>query len=160
RPEALPPDLRAQWEALASVLPGVVPHMCSLGVARDHAVERLYVRCVEGLRLSDLSRLDVGIAHRVPALAHAVTTLTNRRVFLAPDSAMVGVRVVPGGWELKLELLTGALPRDSARVLMLVERALTGDRRTFRRWFGEDRSEISVVSVRVSPADGPALNVY
>lgn len=160
RPEALSPRWWAIWKGLQGTLPGISPLMCSLGVTRGATVERLYVRCREGLRLNDLLSLDRGIADRVPALAEAVYALTGGLPFLPPDGAIAGFRRVEDGWELKLEILHPALPRDSAQRMALVKRALLDDQRAFHSWLGPEGGDISVVSVRVSARGAPALNVY
>jgi hypothetical protein len=121
RPDALPPHLGALWRKLEGALPGISPLMCSLGITRGGTVERLYVRCSEGLRLYDLLSLDFGFAQRVPALAEAVHGLTGGLLFLPPEGTIAGFRRVEDGWELKLELLAAALPRDQTRRVTLVE---------------------------------------
>ena len=158
----LPPGARALLADAAAAVPGVVPLLHAVSVGRHGVAERLYLRCGDGLRLADLAGLD-GAAPGVPALAMAAAALTGR-MFLVPNTAILGLRRVAGGCEIKLELLPAALP-PPAQTLAAAERLLIDARGALRRWcaaIGPLRGDhaIGAVSVRIAPGAPPALNLY
>ncbi|RKH47666.1 hypothetical protein [Corallococcus sicarius] len=170
--ESLPSHVKQEALAVSTLLPGVEPHLHSIAVGRGGVAERLYLLCRQGLRLRGLERLaaEAGMTGSFPAFLQTVTLLTGGRLVLPPDSAIIGVRRKPDGWELKLELLPGALAPSHVARRAAVEQVLAGRPeawRAFRRWMEAVRpegttsaGEITVVSVRVAPSTLPALNVY
>ncbi|WP_158619437.1 hypothetical protein [Corallococcus sp. AB011P] len=170
--ESLPSRVREEASRVSALLPGVEPHLHSTALGREGVAERLYLLCRQGLRLRGLEGLaaEAGITGSLPAFLQTVTLLTEGRLVLPPDSAIIGVRRKPAGWELKLELLPGALAPSPAARHAAVEQVLAGRPdawRAFRRWMEAVRpeatsshGEIAVVSVRVAPGTPPLLNVY
>jgi hypothetical protein len=170
--DALPDAGRDLLRLTRASLPGVAPLMHAVAAGPTGVSERLSLACLDGLRLLDLvpllDRLD--LTDRLPALLDAAIPLSGGRFDLPPGTAVIGLRRVAAGFEIKLEILVACLPVDALAVTdqLLVDRPASAA--AFRRWcvaLAGDRRDIApppgainVVSVRVGPRSGPEINVY
>ncbi len=141
------------------------PHLLSLSCTQHAAEERLYLRLVGGAplrRIVDIAE-ELGLGDRAPALVRTLMVL-GVSMFLAPDTALLGLRRRKGRWELKLDLLPGAIAGGANAARVALQRALSEDPgadRHFARWLAAaGPGDISVVGVRVAPGLGPSINVY
>lgn len=159
RPSALG---RAATELVHDV-PGAAPLLYSIAAGRHRHAERIYLVCRDELRLLDLEQWMVRheLGHRVAALLTTVLTLEGRFV-LPPRSAVLGIRHLGSGWELKVELLVPA-PERALRIVEQLLRERPAGETAFQRWVdavAPSPRAVSVVSVRVTPDTGPRLTVY
>lgn len=171
---AVPPPLRAHARRLASVVPGLSPHLIALGDPRG---DRLYLEAGQGIALLDLFDWapNAATTARLPAFVETVRRLTGGLLVLPPSSALLSLRRVPGpadAVELKVELTRQTLTSDAADVVerLLVDRPPS--QAHYRRWRAAlPAVTTSVVSVLVDTVDTavdtvgtaggtPRLNVY
>jgi hypothetical protein len=156
---AAPPALGREAAALA----GCVPHFFAVAVAARGPATRLYVACRDELRLLSLEPFmrAHGLGDRFPAFATAVLHVTGGLWTLPAESALIGLRAVAGGLELKLELFGCALPEPERRGATIARMLAPPARAAYARWraaLGEPNP--GIVSVRVAPGSAPALNLY
>jgi hypothetical protein len=156
---AAPPALAREAADLAAG----EPHFCALAVAAGGAATRVYVACRDELRLLSLEPFmrAHGLGDRFPAFVEAVLHVTGGLWTLPAESALIGLRAVAGGLELKLELFGAALPAPGRRGATIARMLAPPARAGYARWLAALREpEPAIVSVRVAPAAGPALNLY
>jgi hypothetical protein len=155
---------KTPWPEVA----GLIPHFRSIAASEDHLSERVYYIATEGLSLGSLEQVcsGLGMAHRFPSLLMTVLQFTDGEFFLPPKSALLGIRHSRSEAELKIELVVGnaAAPQG---LMTRIERMLQpGVAAAFRRWAvlsgvaASVNPRLSVVSIRVSPAQAARLSVY
>jgi hypothetical protein len=148
----------------------VRPHMVSHVAGRHPVAERVYHHCIGPLPLRSLVPLlgATGNQDTTPAFLAAVAELTGTMV-LPPDGAMVALRPVAGGVEVKLEVLAAACPLATAEVAGRI-RGLLGAvpvaAAAYDTWAAAVTGGFAavlpatVVSVRIAPGTRPSLTVY
>lgn len=152
-------------------LPGVVPLMHAVSAGRSGLAERVSLVCLDDFRLLDLIPLldGFGLAARAPTLVDTALALGGGRFTMPAGTVVVGVRTTPVGIEVKLELLGPCLPGDPLGCVAGLLATRPHVAAAFRHWCaavvdGCPRDArpgtINVVSARVRPDTGVALNVY
>jgi hypothetical protein len=113
---------------------------------------------------------DLGLGHHHPSLMTGVALLLGARYTLPPGSALITVRPLPRGLELRLDIDLEAIPDLPPNVAGLLALQL-GERprslRALEQWasaFTPDDDHgpgtLSVLSVTVRPDMGARLSVY
>jgi hypothetical protein len=163
--DAVPPSLLVHLTAARAHVPDATPHLVSIAWRAASPAARLYLRSPAGLRLSAIADLasTLGLAERAHALADAALAL-GAPVRLDPTAAVLGLRLHDDAWQLKLDLLPGALPDDAAtrrRRIALVLHEMPGAAQAFARWCAAvGAGDLAIVGLSIGAHTGVALTAY
>jgi hypothetical protein len=168
----LPPNLQQAARVAMASLPGLVPIFISVACGRQQGAQRLYFYYPDELKLLALEPMmnRLGIGHQLPALLTAVGLILGGRFTLPEGSVVIGLRDTAKGIEMKLEIVLPAVPDPPRQMHGLIQMHLSQrpeSQRALQHWIQamtpDDFStpgDISVVSVRVSPAASGRLSLY
>lgn len=170
--DALSPRLaRVTREAMA-LMPSLMPIFTSIGCKRQAGSQRITFMHRGPLSVSGLAPLcnQLGIAHQLPSLMRVVGVALGGRFDLPANGVLLGLRELPDGFELKLEILLSAVPDLPAGFLDLIRLGLAERPRQLSaldRWltaFGvQDAGQgghFSVLSVRIAPKSPARISLY
>lgn len=173
RREILPSGLRHLARMAKTALPcGLRPALVAIGSNRHRGSKSVYFRPRDDFQLGDLKPMmrRFGIEHQFPSLLATAATLVGPSTTISRHWAMMRLREVDQGFELKLEIGARELPKTAREIQRLIERLLAerpDSQRSLRRWMEAMTPEgydtpgtISVVSMRVTPRLSARLNVY
>lgn len=170
--EALSAELANTSRLVMSEMPTLYPIFTSLGCKRDLGSQRITFMHRGPLNISNLGPLmnRLGIGHQLPSLMRVVGLALGGRFEIPQDGALIGLRHMPDGIELKLEILLASLPDLPSRFLELLRLGLAERPRQLNaldRWlaaFGveniNEQGHFSVLSVRVSPNAQARISLY
>ena len=170
--DALAPDLARLTRMVMAEMPSLMPIFTSIGCKREAGSQRVTFGHRGPLSVANLGPLmnRLGIGHQLPSLMRVVGVALGGRFELPSGGVLIGIRSIPGGVELKLEILLAALPDLPARFLDLLRLGLAERPRqvaALERWlaaFGVDDANepghFSVLSVRVTPASQARISLY
>ncbi|KQQ78768.1 hypothetical protein ASF73_04455 [Xanthomonas sp. Leaf131] len=170
--DALSPGLARLTQQVMSEMPGLMPIFTSIGCKRDTGSQRVTFLHRGALVVNTLGPLmnRLGIGHQLPSLMRIVGVALGGRFELPPGAVLVGIRELPDGAELKLEILLAAIPDLPARFLDLLKLGLAERPRqlaALSRWldaFGMDdvgeQGHFSVLSIRVTPTSQARISLY
>jgi hypothetical protein len=170
--DALAPELARLTRVAVMEMPGLKPIFTSIGCRRDLGSQRVTFSHRGSLALSSLGPLmnRLGIGHQLPSLMRIVGVALGGRFELPDNGVLIGLRCVPDGVELKLEVLLAAVPDLPGRFLDLLRLGLAERPRqvaSLERWlaaFGVDDPEepghFSVLSVAVTPRSPARISLY
>lgn len=168
----LPPSSSRLAATVARHLPLAQPAFLTVSCRRDRGSERVTFVPQHVLRVKDLEPLltELGLAHQLPGIMHAVGLALGGRFELPPASCLIGVADSPEGPELKLEIALGMvpdLPRNFLDLIVMGLQERPSHLQALARWmqaFTPEQAEwpgnFSVLSIRTSPRSAPRLSLY
>lgn len=168
----LPPTLRHVCRVAQASLPGLVPIFTSVACNRAQGGQRVYFFHQGDLRLLDLEPLmhQIGVGHQLPGLLTAVGLILGGRFVLPEGSVVIALRDTGRGIEMKLEILLPGIPDPPREMHGLIQLHLSqrpDSQRALESWLAAmapeasaSAGDISVLSVRVTPATGARLTLY
>jgi hypothetical protein len=161
--ESLPAPAYHVASLVTASLPGLEPAFTTIRAARTSGSQSLTFRMSGPLPLAALRPLmdGIGLGHQHPSLMTAIAFVLGARYVLPPDSALLTIRPLPSGVEMRLDVdLEGVpdLPPDVAQLLALQLGERPRSLHALERWVaaftadGEDTpGSLSVLSVTVRP---------
>lgn len=170
--DALAPNLARMTRLAVSVMPTLIPIFTSIGCKRDAASQRVTFMHRGPLVLTNLGPLmnQLGIGHQLPSLMRVAGVALGGRFEVPNGGILVGLRNIPEGVEMKLEILLGAIPDLPVSFLELLKLGLAERPRqvaALERWltaFGVDgmgeEGHFSVLSIRVTPKSPARISLY
>ena len=170
--DALAPRLARLTRRAMTLMPGLVPIFTSIGCRREAASQRVTFIHRGPLALSALGPLmnALGIGHRLPGLMRILGLALGGRFQIPEGGVLIGLRNIPEGVELKLEVLLRAIDDLPTGLLDLLRLGLAERPRqllALERWLrafdlsgagAEDH--FSVLSVRVDPRRDARIALY
>jgi|JI9StandDraft_2_1071091.scaffolds.fasta_scaffold121394_2 hypothetical protein len=168
----LPPTLRHVCRVAQACLPGLVPIFSSVACSRSQGGQRVYFFHQGDLRLLDLEPLmnQIGVGHQLPGMLTAVGLILGGRFVLPDGSVVVALRDTGRGIEMKLEILLPGIPDPPREMHGLIQMHLQqrpDSQRALEQWLAamapdgaRSAGDMSVLSVRVTPATGARLTLY
>ena len=168
--EAMSPRVRDAVGTTCAAIEGLSPLLYSVSWTGAGVAERVYMVCRKDLRLLDLRECleALGLLHRAPDLIMTAYALSGTFV-LPADATVFSLREISGGFEVKLELVAGALParKDSMwRDLRAILSQRPDSLCAYHRWLQAVAptsglgADLSVSSIRVTPETASRLSAY
>jgi hypothetical protein len=170
-PEAMRPSLRDAIALACAAIPGLTPLLYSVSWTPRGVAERAYMVCRDDVWLLDIGDAlnALGLGHRAPDLISTACTLREGAFVLPPNATVLSLREIPGGFEVKLEIVAGS-QHSRQDALRYHIRSLLRQRpeslRAWDRWLeaiasdGSSDPAISVSSISVTPHVSSRLSVY
>lgn len=168
--DVMSPRVRDAVGTTCAAIEGWSPLLYSVSWSSAGVAERVYMVCRKDLRLLDLRECleALGLLHRAPDLI--VTAYALSGTFVLPaDATVFSLREIAGGFEVKLELVAGALPgrkesiwRDLRAILSQRPDSLCACDRWLQAVAPASGlgAELSVSSIRITPETASRLSVY
>lgn len=170
--DALAPNLARMTRLAMEIMPSLMPVFTSIGCRREAASQRVTFLHRGKLALSSLGPLmnHLGIGHQLPSLMRVVAVALGGRFEIPDGGVLVGLRNIPEGAELKLEILLGSIADLPGKFLDLLKLGLAERPRqlaALERWLGAfgvegiaSEGHFSVLSVRVTPKSQARISLY
>jgi hypothetical protein len=168
----LPPNLQYASRVAMACLPCLQPIFTSIACGRAQGAQRIYFYHRGDLRLLDLEPMmnRLGIGDKLPSLLTAVGLILGGRFTLPEGSVVIGLRDTSRGMEMRLDVLLPGVndpPREMHGLIQMFLEQRPASLQALRHWFQamtldqySSPGDISVVTVRVSPAMNGRLSLY
>jgi hypothetical protein len=166
------PGWDADLAALSGKIEGAEPYFVSLAAGRRPAIERLYLACRRDVSVLALNGMlqAAALGAAAPAFAVAALAVTGGSFVIPAHCAIVGLRRVAGGIEIKLDVMAPPSAPGSEAAIGRLRRALAvrPDRlAALDRWLaavalgnGAPSAAVTLLSVRVGPDGVPRYGLY